>query len=160
MSQALLVSSLWLHSLATAILIGYFLLLSLVYLPFLSEQLSGVELGAALDDVARRARPWLGVSLLAFMVSGAYLMFGDGNYLGLGRFENTWSALMLIKHVLVFALIGLWLWLGGTLRRGTSVAAKPQQSRFELLDRIRLLVHSASICGALVLLLTVVAQVE
>ena len=159
MSQALLVLSLWLHSLATVVLIGYFVCLSLVYLPYLSKLFSGVALGAALDEVSQRVRPWLGSSLLVFLISGAYLTFGDANYLGLGGFGNSWSVLMLVKHLLVLAMVGLWILLGMTLRGGLTVAAKDPRARFEPLWRVRLIIHGTSVCGALVLLLTVVAQV-
>jgi uncharacterized membrane protein len=159
MSQALLVSSLWLHALATVVLLGYYLLLSLVYLPYLSQEFSGVALGAALDGISQRIRPWLGASLLVFLVSGVYLMFGDANYLGFGRFGNSWSVLMLVKHVLVLAMVGLWAWLSAMLRRGMRVAAKAPQPQLASLGRIRLIVHATSACGVLVLLVTAVAQV-
>ncbi len=159
MSGAPLVLSVWLHGLATVVLIGYFLVLSLVYLPYLRTQLSDLEIGTVLDGVTQRVRPWLWASLLVFVVTGAFLMFGNANYLGVGRFGNTWSVLMLVKHALVLAIVGLWVWLGMALKRERIVGAKDLRAHFEGLRRIGLIVNATSACGALVLLLTAAAQV-
>ncbi len=160
MSQALLTLSLWLHALATVILIGYYMLLSLVYLPYLSKEFRGAALGAALDAISERVRPWLSVSLLVFLVTGVYLTLGDAYYLGFGDFGNAWSVLMLVKHVIVLAMIALGVILTMTVKRGLAVPATAHNPHFEPWGRIQLIAHATSLCGALVLLLTAVAQAQ
>ena len=41
MSQILFSLSVWLHAVATVIMIGHYLLLALIYLPVLSKEISG-----------------------------------------------------------------------------------------------------------------------
>src|SRR5574340_972227 len=72
MADVLMILSLWLHALATAVLIGNFLLLSFVYLPALEK--GG---GAFLADASRRSRPWLYAALIIFALSGGYLTLVD-----------------------------------------------------------------------------------
>lgn len=101
---------LWLHSLATVILIGHYLLLALIYLPALNEK----ELEAAetrlLSEISRRSRVWLYASLLIFIVTGIYLMLVDPNYLGFAGFGNLWGVPMLVKHLLVLVMIAIGFW--------------------------------------------------
>jgi len=117
MSPILLILSLWLHALVTVVMIGYYLLLSLVYLPYLSQAFSGAAFGAALDDISTRMRSWLYGSWLVFIVTGIYLMFDDTYYLGVGNLSNAWSLLMLAKHGLIMGMVGLGAFLNITLKR-------------------------------------------
>jgi uncharacterized membrane protein len=150
MSAVFMVISLWLHALATAILIGNFLLLSFIYLPALSS--TG---GAALADASKRSRPWLYAALIVLAVSGGYLTLVDPNYLGLGNFGNAWGVVMLVKHTLIFAMLAMGFWFNGIQRVGPNAAAgKPDNVR-----RLRLYADLMSICGVLVLLLTAIGQV-
>ena len=150
MSDILMVISLWLHALATAILIGNFLLLSFVYIPALAK-----DGGAFLADTSKRSRPWLYAALVLFALSGAVLTLVDPNYLGFGTFGNPWSAVMLIKHALVFAMLAIGFWFNAILRVGpNSAAGKP-----ESISRLQLYANLMSICGVLVLLLTAIGQV-
>ena len=56
MTIILLGASIWLHTLATVILIGQYTLLGLIYLPVFARQLNGTALGAMLESVAGGAR--------------------------------------------------------------------------------------------------------
>jgi uncharacterized membrane protein len=68
MSQIFIGLSVWLHSLATVVLIGHFLLLSLLYLPVLA-----VKNVSVLSEISKRSRAWLYLSLLIFMITGRIL---------------------------------------------------------------------------------------
>jgi uncharacterized membrane protein len=150
MSDIFLVISLWLHSLSTAILIGNFFLLSLIYVPALS---SGG--GAFLAEASKRSRPWLYAALILFAISGAYLTFTDSNYLGLANFGNPWGIVMLIKHTVVFVMLVIGFYFNAMLRVGpNSAAGKPEN-----IARMRQYANLMSLCGAVVLLLTAVGQV-
>ena len=84
MSTILIAFSTWLHTLATIVMIGYFLFTSLIYLPVFERQMQADALRDLLEQVSARLRPFFGGSLLIFIVTGTYLMLINQNYLGLG----------------------------------------------------------------------------
>ena len=153
MSQILIALSVWLHAMGTVILIGHYLLLSVIYLPVLEK---GGRM--FLSQISKRSRLWMYASLATFMVTGIYLMFADPNYLGLGDFGNFWSMMMLVKHLLIVGMIGLGFWNNAFLRVGPMMVSN---NNAELgIRRFRLYSNLMAISGVLVLLLTALAQVE
>ena len=154
MTPILLVASIWLHALATVFLIGQYTLLSLIYLPVFTRRLEGSALGAVLEAVAGRARPFIFGSLGIFIVTGIYLILGDANYIGFGDFGNAWSVVLLVKHVLVFAMIGIGVYIDrGVLTRLAEASTMETATR-----RLRPAVNAMTVCGFIVLLLTAAAQ--
>src|SRR5512136_1883008 len=108
MSTSLVALSTWLHSLATIVMIGYYLFTSLIYLPVFERQMQANALRDLLEQVSARLRPFFGGSLLIFLVTGTHLMLINESYLGLGNFfANPWSVLIVIKHVLVVTFLAL-----------------------------------------------------
>jgi uncharacterized membrane protein len=100
--------STWLHALATVVFVGYYLFTSLIYLPVFERQMRAEALRDLLEQISARFRPIFGGSLLIFLITGTHLMLINDNYLGLGNFfGNPWSALIVIKHVLVLAFLAL-----------------------------------------------------
>ena len=153
MSSILIALSVWLHALGTVILIGHYLLLSVIYLPVLEK--GG---GTFLSQISKRSRPWMYASLVIFMVTGIYLMFADPNYLGVGDFGNFWSLMMLVKHLLIMGTIALGFWYNAFLRVGPMMASN---NNAEIgIRRFRMYSNLMAISGVLVLLLTALAQVE
>jgi uncharacterized membrane protein len=153
MSQILIALAVWLHALGTVVLIGHYLLLSLIYLPVLAK-----NNGAILSEISKRSRPWLYTSLLIFMVTGIYLMLIDPNYLGIGNFSNIWAVMMLVKHILVVGMIALGFWYNAILRVGPMMSSN---NSAELgTRRFRLYSNLMTISGILILLLTSFAQVK
>jgi uncharacterized membrane protein len=153
MSQALIALSLWLHALATIVFIGHYLLLSLIYLPVLAR-----GHGAILSEISKLSRPWLYVSLLVFTVTGTHLMLIDPGYLGFMKFNNFWGTVMIIKHVLVFAMIALGFWFNAILRVGPMLVSN---NSAELgINRFRQYSNLMTISGVLVLLLPALAQMK
>ena len=153
MSQILIPLSVWLHAVGTVVLIGHYLLLSVIYLPVLEK--NG---GTFLSEISKRSRPWMYVSLAIFMVTGIYLMFADPNYLGVGDFGNLWSVIMLVKHLLIVGMIGLGFWYNALLRVGPMMASNNNAALG--IRRFRMYSNLMAISGVLVLLLTALAQVE
>ncbi len=108
MSTILIALSTWLHTLATIIMIGYYIFTGLIFLPVLERQLSTNTLRDLLEKVSARLRPYFGGALLVFLVTGTYLMLINEKYLGLGHFfANPWSSLIVIKHFVVLAFLAL-----------------------------------------------------
>lgn len=153
MSQILIALSVWLHALATVVFIGHYLLLSMIYLPVLEK--NG---GIFLSEMSKRSRPWLYASLLIFIITGTYLMLIDSGYLGFMNFGNFWGIVMLLKHILVFGMIGLGFWYNALLRVGPMMSSNKSA---ELgIRRFRMYSNLMAISGVFVLLLTALAQVE
>jgi len=153
MSQILIALSVWLHALATVILIGHYLLLSVIYLPVLEK-----NNGAALSEISKRSRSWMYISLGVFAITGIYLMLVDPNYLGIGQFGNLWSMMMLFKHVLIVGMIGLGFWFNAIWRVGPMMISN---NSAELgIRRFRLYSNLMAIAGVWVLLLTALSQMQ
>ena len=153
MSQILLALSVWLHALGTVILIGHYLLLSLIYIPVLAPKNP-----ILLSEISKRSRIWLYLSLLVFILTGTYLMLIDTGYLGFMNFGNVWGIVMLVKHILVLVMVGLGFWFNAILRVGPMLSSN---NGVELAtDRFRRYSTLMTICGVLVLLLTAVAQIQ
>jgi len=158
MSNVLISLSYWLHSLATVIFIGHYLLLTLIYLPALSKQELIKDAGAVLSEFSKRSRVWLYISLFIFLVTGTYLTFVDQNYLGIGKFGNTWAILMLVKHILILGMIGMGFWYNALMRVGPLMSSNSGSvqavSRFQQNSRLM------AVSGILVLLLTAISQMQ
>jgi len=151
LSQLLISISVWLHALATVVLIGHFVLLAGIYIPALSKN------GSALSEISKRSRPWMYASLLVFAITGTHLMMIDSGYMGFMDFGNFWGIVMLVKHILIIAMIALGFWFNAILRVGPMMSSNnPEQA----IVRFRQYVNAMAVCGVLVLLLTALAQVE
>jgi uncharacterized membrane protein len=155
MSQILFSLSTWLHAVASIVFIGHYLLLSAIYLPVLAKEKTGLT---SLSAISKRSRVWMYTSLLIFFVTGIYLMFVDPNYLGVGNFQNPWSVLMLIKHILILGMIGMGFWFNAILRVGPLMSSNTGAE--QALVRFRQYSNLMAITGILVLLLTAIAQIQ
>jgi uncharacterized membrane protein len=155
MSPILFSLSIWLHAVATVLLIGHYLLLTLIYLPVLAKENAG---GMILSAISKRSRVWMYWSLIIFMVTGIYLMIVDPNYLGIGNFGNLWGILMLVKHILIVGMIVMGFWFNAILRVGPLMSSNTGAD--QAIVRFRLYSKWMAISGVLVLLLTALAQVE
>ena len=151
MTQLFISLSTWLHALATVVFIGHFVLLAGIYVPALSKN------GSALSEISKRSRSWMYASLLIFAITGTHLMLIDSGYLGFMDFGNFWGIVMLVKHILVFAMIALGFWYNAILRVGPMMSSNnPEQA----IARFRKYVNAMAVCGVLVLLLTALAQIQ
>ena len=98
------------------------------------------------------------LALLIFVLTGSYLTLVDPNYLGFANFGNVWGVLMLVKHLLIVGIIGIGFWFNAILRVGRMMSSNNGAARATRL--FHLYANLMAISGALVLLLTAVAQVE
>lgn len=153
MSTLIIALSIWLHSLATVVFVGYYLFMSLVYLPVFERHAQGSALRELLEQVSTRLRPYFGGSLLIFIVTGTYLMVINEDYLGLGDFfGNAWSVLIVVKHVLVLAFLAL------AIYSERFVMVKISEQRPQALSQFRQALGINTGLGILILLLTTAAQ--
>lgn len=157
MSPTLTSLSFWLHSLATVVFIGHYLLLALIHLPAMKTAALDVK-GPILSQISKRSRRWLYASLLIFFLTGIYLMLVDPNYLGVGNFRNFWSVMMLIKHILILVMMGAGFWFNAILRVGPLLSSR--NSAEQAYSRFLQYVNIMAVSGVLVLLLTALAQIR
>jgi uncharacterized membrane protein len=146
----------WLHSISIVVLLGYYATMVLVVLPSLADR--GTAAGTLLGKLEGRALPWILGSIVALIGTGAYLMFVDPSYAGLGAIVgSTWGTLILVKHVVVIALVILGVVINRVLvpDLGVDTDAAWLANRLRLL---RLACWAMVALGALVLLLTSAAQ--
>jgi len=150
MTPILIGISYWLHALATVVFVGHLVLLAVAYLPALTDN------PAVFSPISKRSRWWLYASMLVFSVTGVYLTFVDPNYLGIGKFGNFWSAMMLVKHLLIVGMVGMGFWFNTLLRVGPLMGSNTGAA--QALGRFCGYVNAMAISGMLVLLLTALAQ--
>jgi uncharacterized membrane protein len=149
----------WLHTVAFVIAWGYYGVLGRMVIPGLEPSLDGPALGNSLAAIERRAIPLVLMSMALFVVTGSYLLFIDPRYEGLGNFfANSWTTFMLAKHVVVIGLIGLGLLVDRYVRR--LQAASDEVARASALRGLRLSAEGATGLGAVIVLLTVAAQLS
>ncbi len=155
MTQLLIATSTMLHALSTLVFIGHYVLMSLIYLPALSNMDTGPM---ALGEMSRRSRRWMYGSILVFFVTGVHLLLVDPNYMGIGNFSNPWAMMMLIKHIIILVMIGLGFWFNFIQRVGP--AMRSNSSAAQGVAAFRRYSNFMAICGVLVLALTALSQVQ
>jgi putative copper export protein len=134
-------------------MIGYFLFTGLIYLPVLERRMPAESLRDLLEQASGRLRPLFGGSLLVFLITGTHLMVINEAYLGLGDFfGNLWSVLIVIKHVLVLAFLAL------AVFSERAFLGQISEQKPEALKRFRWAQYANLVLGAVILLLTSVAQ--
>jgi uncharacterized membrane protein len=145
--------STWLHILATIVMIGYFMFADLIYLPVLERQMGANALRDLLEQLSARLRPYFGGSLLIFLITGTHLMLINKNYLGLGIFfGNPWSVLIVIKHVLVLAFLAL------AIYSERAFLGQISEQKPKALKQFRWALHTNTVLGVIIILLTSIAQ--
>jgi uncharacterized membrane protein len=153
MPTFLVALSSWLHVLATIMMVGYYLFTGLIFLPVIERQLPAIALRDLLEQISARLRPFFGVALLIFLVTGTYLMLINKNYLGLGHFfANPWSALIVIKHGLVLAFLAL------AFFSERAFLGQISDQKPEALKHFRWALYINMVLGVTIILLTSIAQ--
>ncbi len=112
MSETALALSLFFHIGATVIWIGGILLVTFLVVPELNRALAEQpSLYRLLRRLRKRLTPLGNLALATLIVTGLLQMSTDPDYEGLLSFNNRWSQVLLVKHLLliVMAAAGLLL---------------------------------------------------
>ncbi len=105
MSEAALALSLFLHITATAVWIGGILLITFLVLPEFNRALKQHTARYQLLRRLRRRFTIVGnLALATLIVTGLLQMSNDANYDGLLSFNNRWSQVLLLKHILIIVM--------------------------------------------------------
>ena len=148
-----------LHTVAFVIAWGYYGILGRIVLPALERSLDRPTETRTLAALERQALPLVLLSVVLFIVTGSYLLITSSHYAGLGDFfANTWTTLMLLKHLVVVGLIALAVGVDLLIRK--AAGAIDDAAAAAALRRLRLTAEAATGVGALVVLLTAAAQLS
>jgi len=98
--------SLFIHILATVIWIGGLLVTVLLVFPEVRRVIDGQPaFYRLLSRLRQRFYPISNLCLAALWVTGLFQMTADPHYDGLLTFDNDWSRIMLLKHVLIVVMM-------------------------------------------------------
>jgi uncharacterized membrane protein len=148
----------WLHSCATVVLLGYYAILALVVVPVLLRAVDGPTLGRVIPAIERRALPLILTCVGVFLVAGTSLLLTDHRFLGVGHFfATTWSTLIVAKHLLVVALVGIGVSIDLLLVPDVAFPVD-EVARTAAIRRLARSASAMAALGAVVLLLTAAAQ--
>ncbi len=151
-------AAVWLHSIATVVLLGYYTVLALIVVPVLRSVVNGPAIGRIVPAIERRALPLIIVAIVVFLVTGLYLMLTDERFLGFGRFfDSGWSTLIVIKHMVVTVLVGVGVYLD-VLVMPAIAGPVDEAARTAAFGRLARGATAMVMLGAIVLLLTAAAQ--
>jgi uncharacterized membrane protein len=104
--QPILAVSYFFHLVATVVWIGGLVTLTLLVVPEAQRVLAE---NPALDRLFSRLRtrflPLTHFSLVVLVVTGLIQMTADSNYRGVLQFTNTWTRVILLKHVAVAGML-------------------------------------------------------
>jgi len=115
MSQSVLAISLFFHILSTVVWIGGILIITLLVVPEVNRILADQPaLYQTLQRLRKRFYPISNLALVVLIITGLSQMTADPEYNGLMSFDNRWSQVMLVKHIVivVMALVGVFLQFG------------------------------------------------
>ncbi len=149
--------SVWLHAIATAVFIGHFVLLAVVYIPAFQEKKDSASF-EVLSRISKLSRAWLYAALAVFIITGTHLMLIDRNYLGLMNFSNLWGIVMLLKHGVFFAMLAIGFWYNAIQRVGPTLVSSNRAG--QAFDQFRRYTNWMAVLGILALLLTAISQGE
>ena len=153
------VIAIFIHTLALVIAWGYYGILGRIIAPALERTLAQPQRAATLAAIERRALPLVIASVVLLIGTGAYLLVIDPHYAGLGNlFATTWTTLLLVKHVLVIGLVGLGVGVDILIREAAE--ATTDRARDSATGLALLAADGATALGALIVLLTVIAQLN
>jgi uncharacterized membrane protein len=147
-----------LHTLGFVIVCGYYGILARVVLPAIQRSLDPPAQATTLEAVERAALPLLLISAVLFLVTGTYLLLIDPEYQGLGAIRDSWSTLMLLKHLVVAGLVALGVTVDVLVRLVGE--AEDDVTRTAAIRRVRLAAEGATGAAGLTILLTAAAQLS
>lgn len=156
MDKILLLISTSLHSIATAIFIGYYFIMTLLINPVLTgKEPTGFT---ALSEISKRSRWWLYASMGVLAMTGIYLTLSNPFYSGIGNFNTTWSLLMLAKHIVIMVMVLIGFWFNAIRRAGPGMLSTSNAALG--FKRFNQYCNVMSISGILVLVLTAIGHIN
>lgn len=105
-NQTVLAISLFFHLVSTAVWIGGLMILSILVFPEARRVLENQPaLYTLLSRLRKRFTPLSNLALAVLIATGLTQMSLDPNYNGILQFDNTWSVVMLLKHITIIGMV-------------------------------------------------------
>lgn len=105
-SSTILAISLFFHLLATIVWIGGLVITVLLVWPEVRRTLQdSPAIYGFLNRLRKRFTPLSNLSLAVLIVTGLTQMALDENYNGFMDFNNTWSQVILVKHIVIIGMV-------------------------------------------------------
>lgn len=104
MRELILVTSYWIHLVATVIWIGGITFILFIAIPS-SKQVLGGDAGKLMGEIAKRSTRLANYSIALLVITGIALAGLNKEFSGFGILKNNWTMFLTLKHILVFGMI-------------------------------------------------------
>lgn len=150
MKEIILVVSYWLHSIAAVIWIGGIFFILFIALPS-AKQVLGAEAGKLMGEVSKRFTPIVNYSIILLIVTGTALTAFNRQFLEISNFGNSWTLVLIIKHLLVVSMVSVHFYRGLIL--APKIAKTEPASEKVSLQKLSLNLVKVNFCLGLIVLL-------
>jgi len=149
----------WLHLLATVVWIGGISSNILVLLPSVRESLDPRSAGALMASVMKRYRILIYASISVLLITGVVMMLLNKLYIGLLQIDNSWSQIVLVKHIFIGVMVILVIYSFEVLApKVRLIASKGPSPELAVLQNLQMRMAVAGfVIGLVILLLTGIA---
>ena len=111
MRELILVTSYWMHLVATIIWIGGITFILFIAMPS-SRQVLGADAGKLMGEIAKRFTPLANYSIAFLVITGIVLAGLNKEFSGFGILKNNWTMVLTLKHILVFGMVSIHFYRG------------------------------------------------
>ncbi|MBI3813906.1 MAG: CopD family protein [Nitrospinae bacterium] len=150
MRGLILITSYWLHIGAAAIWIGGIGFILFVAIPS-ARQIMGAEAGKLMGELSKRFTPLANYSIIFLAATGIVLTGFNKQFSGIGVSVNSWTFVLILKHILFIVMIVIHFYRGLVLTKKIGRASSDEKAALQKLS-INLVKVNFSL-GMLVLLL-------
>mgnify|MGYP001592191778 CR=1 FL=1 len=114
MQGLILTTIYWFHLIATVTWIGGITFILFIVIPS-AKQVLGAEAGKLMGEISKRFTPIANYSILFLIVTGIALTGLNKQFLGIGIFENKWTWILTLKHIIVLVMVVIHFYRGWVL---------------------------------------------
>ncbi|MBI5050819.1 MAG: DUF4149 domain-containing protein [Nitrospirae bacterium] len=157
MKELILATIYWLHLISTVIWIGGITFILFIAIPS-AKQVLGIEAGKLMGEISKRFTPIANYSIIFLVVTGVALTGLNKQFSGIGIFENKWTWILTLKHIIVLVMVVVHFYRGLVLT--PKIARTESSAEKATLQKLSLnLVRVNFYFGMLVLLLSGITSV-
>ena len=157
MRQIILAVSYWLHLVSTVVWIGGITFILFIALPS-AKQALGSNAGKLMGEISKKFTPLANYSILFLIVTGIALTGLNKQFPGVGIFENKWTWILALKHIIVLVMVVVHFYRGLVIT--TKITKTESAIEKTSLQKLSLNLVKVNFClGVLVLLLSGITSV-
>jgi uncharacterized membrane protein len=150
MREIILLTSYWLHLVATVIWIGGIIFILFIAIPS-SKQVLGAESGRLMGEVSKRFTPLASYSIILLIITGVVLTGLNKQFSGIGDIKNNWTVVLTLKHILVLGMVVIHFYRGLVL--APKIVKAESISQKTSLQKLSLNLVKVNFCAGLLVLL-------